>query len=412
MRRGGSGKKEVDEEGAEEKEAAADGAGDEEVVEALDGVHGDEGQGRKCFFAFSSSRSATEQITPDKATAIQGKLSRAVLERCRDSQQRAKFFAPTGTDARAAAPVETPTEERTDKFAKGDAQVVRTVEDNSFAFEMRSALGQRWQRDMKKPQTKKAFEGAPDPQKWKQEWIEKQYKGAIERQKTFTDSYDESWIKHGKRVSFLRMCYEEGGPRGQFDEETIENCYKTCTRCMEIGFPFVSVDEQNGSVKFMHFNHEYQEKFTKRWEQTDKQNENKSSVVMKRPAGRQQADDDADGDDGAEGGDGGDNQGAENKPRTDSKKTVTEATKRLQMARRVIVSIQSTLQSAKSLESSISELEDAGATEREDEWAWARTPVVLGKIKAETKAVEATVKNNQLWQKIMTGTELSKAPIV
>ena len=116
-----------------------------------------------------------------------------------------------------------------------------------------------------------------DKGEWKRDWCKKQYKGAISRMRTYSTAVSEEWMSKGKLVSFLRMCYEEGGPRGQWDPETIEDCSVIATRCIQLGYPFAQVDEQHGKVKFMWFSHQYSDKFQKKWEESELQNEKEAS---------------------------------------------------------------------------------------------------------------------------------------
>eukprot|EP00959_Pyramimonas_sp_CCMP1952_P262020 5479152-Pyramimonas_sp.AAC.1 len=174
----------------------------------------------------NSSRMPSD--TPEKclAQSLQEKLTAETLHLVRDESQRAKFFKSKDGEARPAPPDGSGMQK---KYAKGDAQAKEIVENKTYAFTMRSALGQRLNRELQNPKVKKQFNSAPDVEEWKKQWVVKQYADAVKRQRQFTTSLDESWIKNGKMVGFLRMCYEEGGPRGQWDEKTINDCYTACT---------------------------------------------------------------------------------------------------------------------------------------------------------------------------------------
>ena len=77
---------------------------------------------------------------------------------------------------------------------------------------MRSALGLRLQRELNtNPKTKNAYKSSADKEEWKRDWCKQHYKGAMKRMRSYITSNDERWLSQGKVVSFLRMCYEEGG---------------------------------------------------------------------------------------------------------------------------------------------------------------------------------------------------------
>ena len=80
----------------------------------------------------------------------------------------------------------------------------------------------------------------------------------------------------------------------------------------------------------------------------------------------------------------------------------------LATARRMVAGIQSTLASAKSLVQDIADAKptvDEQTGEEVDEWAWARTPVVHGKIEASIKQIETIIKSNKLWSKLLIGVD-------
>ncbi|CAK0878066.1 unnamed protein product, partial [Prorocentrum cordatum] len=357
--------------------------------------------------------------TPEKclAQSLQEKLTAETLHLVRDESQRAKFFKSKGGGARPAPPDGSGMQKKyangsgmQKKYAKGDAQAKEIVENKTYAFTMRSALGQRLNRELQNPKVKKQFNSAPDVEEWKKQWVVKQYADAVKRQRQFTTSLgelDQEW-QDGRLPSHVL-----------WDEKTINDCYTACTRCISMGYPFVAVDEQNGSVKFMWFSQEYQEKFTQRWSETETQSEKKAicdsgkaaarkTPVIKNDGEAEGPDDEPEEEDDEEEPAGGG--GAPPAGSKTGKKTASEATKRLQQARRVIVGLQSVLQSSTSLQATIDEDVGEGDLESKgDDWAWARSPAVIGRIRDAHAKIDATVKSNKLWNKIMRGTELNTA---
>eukprot|EP00959_Pyramimonas_sp_CCMP1952_P215237 4503556-Pyramimonas_sp.AAC.1 len=95
---------------------------------------------------------------------------------------------------------------------------------------MRSALGNRLSRELQSPQTdeqkefKKRWDLASQKDALKQEWAQKQIKARISECKTVYKESEDELLSQGTPVTFLRMLYEEGGPAGQTDPETIEGC--------------------------------------------------------------------------------------------------------------------------------------------------------------------------------------------
>ena len=296
------------------------------------------------------------------------------------------------------------------KYEKGDKQCKEAVEKGDHCFSWRSALGQRLQREIKgNPKTRKSYLSCADKDEWKRDWCKKQYKGAISRMRTYSTAVSEEWMSKGKLVSFLRMCYEEGGPRGQWDPETIEDCSVIATRCIQLGYPFAQADEQHGKVKFMWFSHQYSDKFQKKWEESELQHEKKDGGNKQKAIKTG----DADGADGAAAESGDDAPDEADPNKTDPavppvKKEKAPVAVALAHARKVIVSIQSTLASARSLCEDIAEKTDEGGDDADVEWAWARTPIVQGKIDAAIKEIEGIVKKNKLWQKLLIGVDTSK----
>eukprot|EP00959_Pyramimonas_sp_CCMP1952_P159506 3336372-Pyramimonas_sp.AAC.1 len=63
------------------------------------------------------------------------------------------------------------------------------------------------------------------------------------------------------------MTYEEGGPQGWADAETVDTCKIICDQCLDMGFPFIALDQAK-KVKFMYFRISYREAFTERWTKT------------------------------------------------------------------------------------------------------------------------------------------------
>eukprot|EP00959_Pyramimonas_sp_CCMP1952_P105457 2204738-Pyramimonas_sp.AAC.1 len=61
------------------------------------------------------------------------------------------------------------------------------------------------------------------------------------------------------------MLYEEGGPAGQTDEDTIRACSTTRQRCIDMGYPHAQLDPRNGTVQFMHFKIKWQDSFEQAW---------------------------------------------------------------------------------------------------------------------------------------------------
>ncbi|CAK0883130.1 unnamed protein product [Prorocentrum cordatum] len=343
-----------------------------------------------------------------------------------------RFTKSTAQSAPEMAP-ETPLQK---KYHKGDLQSVQAHNAGDYASTWRSALGQRLQRELRSnKKTKNGYLSAADKDQWKKDWCKKQYKGAIVRMRTYTTASQESWLSKGKVVSFLRMRYEEGGPRGHWDPEAMQDCAVIAQRCIRMGFPFVQVDEQHGKVKFTWFSHEYSDKFEKRWEETQKQNMDKALtddalIALPRarmsgsgddaaedtaadpedpaedPAEGPEADPEADPDE-----DPGQHDSAPPKP---GKKEKSPAAIALAHCRKMIAAMQSTLASAKSLSEDIAEDAskgggDGSANEAEpSEWAWARTAAVQGTIDTMIKDIEGTIKKNKLWQKLLIGTEVSQ----
>ena len=365
-----------------------------------------------------STRPADE--TPEKGVAetIQDQL-KSHVQRLVHEEGKDRFTK--GANKGGGAPVAMTPLQR--KYEKGDRQCVAAHDAGDYYFGWRSALGQRLQRELKKKKdVKKKYMAADDKEAWKRDWCQKQYKGALVRMRTYTTASSEEWLSKGKVVSFLRMCYEEGGPRGQWDDETIQDCAVIAQRCITMGYPFVQVDEQHGKVKYMWFEHQYSDKFQTRWEEIENQAEKKSgggiALALTRGVtkpGKGAADPEGadglegDGDDDDDGGGGGG--GGKPKPKPKPKSPATVA---LAHARKTITSIQSTLASAKSMAEDIA---DNGAADGKDdtadgqknvEWAWAKTPAVQGKIDAGIKEIESIVKKNKLWQKLLIGTEVAQ----
>ena len=333
--------------------------------------------------------------TPEKGVAehVQDGLREQVNGLMRDPESKVRFMpgdhgaSAAGSTAGGVAKSDAGTDAESKKFEKGDRQCKDAVEKGDCYFAMRSALGQRLQRDLKKPKIKKLYVNAEDKEEWKRNWCKRQYKDAIRRLRTNTKSVTEEWLSKGKCVSFLRMCYEEGGPRGQYDPETIEDCARTARRCIRMGYPFVQVDEQNGKVKYMWFSHEYSDKFQKKWEEVETQNELKGDTSGRDLKGGEKPKNAVTGGGSAEDmadeeGDDEEDEAAEAETTTTPKKERSPAQIALTFARRTVVSIQSTLASAKSLS------EDIESTEGGDgDWAWARTPAVQGKIDEAIKEI-------------------------
>eukprot|EP00959_Pyramimonas_sp_CCMP1952_P454700 9470323-Pyramimonas_sp.AAC.1 len=159
---------------------------------------------------------------------------------------------------------------------KGMLEAVDCVESDTV-FNMRSALGQQYYRKVQNdPLFKKELDEAPSEEAFKKKWVMQKYEGAKNKYKQYITSYQSDFEKKGKLVSFLRMCYEEGGPAGHLDETTVNVCRAICERCLGLGYPFAQIDDQGMSLKFLHFQLEYREVFTQRWEQVMKQSKEKA----------------------------------------------------------------------------------------------------------------------------------------
>eukprot|EP00959_Pyramimonas_sp_CCMP1952_P464627 9486936-Pyramimonas_sp.AAC.1 len=139
-------------------------------------------------------------------------------------------------------------------------------------FKMRSALGNTFMREVSKPGTKlhDDWQACGQDQKeitaFKKKWASEKFSELTRKHKDRIDSYDESLVKKGRLLSVLRMCFEEGGPTGHQDAETVASVYGIAQRCLELGHPYAQLDPQSQTVKFLYFELQWRERFTKRWQ--------------------------------------------------------------------------------------------------------------------------------------------------
>ena len=157
------------------------------------------------------------------------------------------------------------------RFGQGDAELEHVVQTGA-SFGMRSALGNRLSRDLKEnEELRRRYKQATDVETFKRERAEKEYDGIVAESRVHQQSHSEGLARRGRPVSFLKMCYLEGGPKSQDDEETIKACERACVRCIKLGEPYYQYDPQTDTAKYMYFDSEYKEQFESRWSQFAKQ---------------------------------------------------------------------------------------------------------------------------------------------
>eukprot|EP00959_Pyramimonas_sp_CCMP1952_P184167 3851237-Pyramimonas_sp.AAC.1 len=123
---------------------------------------------------------------------------------------------------------------------------------------MRSALGNRFARELAKPSSKAARDmancrGQEEVANYKRDWAAKRFDQLQAKHNEKIERYDESFIKQGELMSVLRMCCEEGGPEGHEDPETARVVFGIASRCLQMGCPFAQMRPQSKKVQFMHF---------------------------------------------------------------------------------------------------------------------------------------------------------------
>eukprot|EP00959_Pyramimonas_sp_CCMP1952_P025923 544289-Pyramimonas_sp.AAC.1 len=169
----------------------------------------------------------------------------------------------------------------------------------------------------------------------------------------------------------------------------------------------------------MWFSHVYQDKFERKWQEIETQNSDRAlqdggDIAERRTKRARRAleggtaaeepEEDLE-EEPEEDPEGGPEEDSDGKP-TPVKKEKSEAHVLLAACRKMIVSVQSTLASARSLVEDIAlpeNTEDEAAMAAAEEWAWARTDAVQGKIESSLKEIEGIVRKNKLWQKLLIG---------
>ena len=271
------------------------------------------------------------------------------------------------------------------RHATGDAELKIAVEENNGFFLARSALGNRF--DNKKrtdPEFLKDYEEAPNKEVFKADWAKMEYKGKQHNMKNNTEAWKESWGRKGKPVSFLRMLYEEGGPAGHQDPQTIRECKIQCEKCLDMGYPWVQVSKMHGGTKYMWFDDVYKENFEQEWQTTTSQNEEEDGVPQQGAGVPQQ----------------GAGVPPPPPPPPPVPKAVKPAVKALAAANKCALGAKAILSSASS------QAEDMTTDAK---WEWANSDVVLGRLKREQVKVEAALKTSELGKLLMCGSEPSEA---
>lgn len=262
----------------------------------------------------------------------------------------------------------------------GAQQVIKAVEENEGIFAARSALGQQFSRALLKDTLlKKQHEEATDKQSVKTWWVNREYQKAKALvQKHYSTSRVDQHSKNGKLVSFLKMLYLEGGPQGQHDPETIQNCKVMAQKCIDLGYPYVQVDPMHKGVKYLYFELQVRETFQKVWK--EKMVNDPDAAPQPRPStipspkpkpkpDKANANKDITGKSG--------------KP-TNNKKDANFAgvNKSLQEAKKEMTALQGCISSASSLLSTIK----AGG-----EWTWARSEAIQGETTKMLENLESRV---------------------
>eukprot|EP00959_Pyramimonas_sp_CCMP1952_P152754 3196028-Pyramimonas_sp.AAC.1 len=241
--------------------------------------------------------------------------------------------------------------------ARGEVEAIKAVEENNCKFTKRSALGLRWGRMMKDAKFKAQFEAAPDAAKFKADWVKEIYDGAVRKHRTHTKEVSETWMNQGKLLTFLRMCWEEGGPTGHKDRQIVKDIMTTCGKCIDLGWPFCQVDPWSGAQKYLYFELQYREEFMEKWSETTCQEHEKNAVADSQPT---------------------------EKPKpTPKKKAPDESAAALRDSKKLVVMAQSALAAARSLRRTI---ETSGG------WEWAMTDAVQGKLKTMSGKLEREIK--------------------
>eukprot|EP00959_Pyramimonas_sp_CCMP1952_P274166 5730809-Pyramimonas_sp.AAC.1 len=189
------------------------------------------------------------------------------------------------------------------------------------------------------------------------------------------------------------MLYEEGGPVGHLDAETVRACKWNCEQCLMMGHPYVKV-AAHGGAKFLWFSDEYKECFKKEWKSFKKQREKETAELQNLPAALP-APPGGEGACTAGGGDG-KRKGAGKVER----KTPHPAVKALADARKTVMAAKGVLSSTNTL---------LRAIRHDENYSTMNNASVRGKLESQEHDLKSLINDTELGKQLMLGIDAAEA---
>ncbi|CAK0910882.1 unnamed protein product, partial [Prorocentrum cordatum] len=319
------------------------------------------------------SNAVAEKLRNDPSSLTEDTAGHNFVPRGLDTGAEQQAGEQGPHDEASTDELETMLEEMKGKRGAGDVDIRLAVAKQSYNFGMRSAIGNKLDRDLK-ANPAKALEWkqdkSQDKEYFKKKWPLEKWSELPTTKRTFTTTHAEDWRERGELMTFLKMAYEEGGPAGQTDPGTLEACMRTVKRCIDLGHPYAQRDPQNGVLKFLYFRLIYQESFKREWSKTIAQTKGPKAIEN--------------GSSGTAGGGG----------------AADVVQKQLATAKKLTEAIKGALSAGKAMLDDIKE---------KAEFKWARTDEVEGLMDAKEQALRTAARSIALASMLMSNTELAQA---
>ncbi|CAK0858866.1 unnamed protein product, partial [Prorocentrum cordatum] len=147
------------------------------------------------------SNAVAEKLRNDPSSLTENTAGHNFVPRGLDNVAEQQAGEQGPHDEASTDELETMLEEMKGKRGAGDVEIRLAVAEQSYNFGVRSAIGNKLDRDLKANPAKDL--------EWKQD-----------------KSKDKDWRERGELMTFLKMAYEEGGPAGQTDPGSYQESFK------------------------------------------------------------------------------------------------------------------------------------------------------------------------------------------
>ena len=200
----------------------------------------------------SATNASDAPCTPRTREPVGSPLASSSLTSIEDTKEFEREASKRAFDIQASVE-----KELHDSMSSQDKQVYDAVQQGNF--DIRSALGLRFQRQAGKDPQYKALGSWEAKRAFRLEWAQTQYRTIVER-KTRSRKIIHTQASKGRYLSFRRICQEEGD-----DDAAVEAAKNYVAKCLELGGVFVLANNFTKRADFLYLQIERNRAFEETW---------------------------------------------------------------------------------------------------------------------------------------------------